>query len=535
MARRTIAQVQAERDLAVRELQSTDRQLRMARENYNRALVTQLSYKAAEPSTVRKDYRKSLGSSDNTLGRDRDKILRFSRNLYMASGVYRGFVRAVVDLVVGTGLVPIGKGRNSPADRLVEKFMEWADAQCDARGMEDFGGFQRLILSALLVDGDIGGALASTGSLDAVQVVESDLIITPPGARFGGSFRGGAKAKPVNQTPNQPTIVDGVELGDFGRPVAYHVAEWDQTGSSVKLAAPTRVPADQMFFLTLRDRASQTRGLPHLVSCLDVLSGIDEMKDAVEVATKVHAHLGVVVKTKTSGQMRSLVESGSETTTNSDGSTRTTNLQRQEPGTFWYLEPDEDIATVQGSQPTGTFDGFCKMLLRLGCGGGGMPVEIAMGDFSDANFSVARMAELYAQNTAAPIRRMIQQRVCCRVFNWWVSRAVLRGEVVASEALAAMDVQWRAPKREWMDPAVEIKAAIDSINANLSTYQDECAKRGIDWEETAQQRAKEKALFKELNIEPPMLPGAKTGGEAAPDGAGGPTPPATEPDDDAED
>jgi capsid protein len=52
----------------------------------------------------------------------------------------------------------------------------------------------------------------------------------------------------------------------------------------------------------------------------------------------------------------------------------------------------------------------------------------------------------------------------------------------------------------WIDPLKEVKADQEAAMANLDTLANLCARRGLDWREVMEQRGREAALAKELEI-----------------------------------
>ncbi|MDH5528278.1 MAG: phage portal protein, partial [Nitrospirota bacterium] len=60
--------------------------------------------------------------------------------------------------------------------------------------------------------------------------------------------------------------------------------------------------------------------------------------------------------------------------------------------------------------------------------------------------------------------------------------------------------KWIGPGRGWVDPVKEAKAADMRIQSGISTYEQECAEQGLDWEEQFEQRAREKQRMEDLGL-----------------------------------
>lgn len=455
-------------------------------------------HKVAETSRLRKDLRAALGSGDYQNWLDREKVMNVSRALDQRSTVYEGFLNRLVDLTIGSGLMPVGN--NPVADLAVDAFNAWAGNSADARKMETFNGLQRHALRAALCDGDILCPLTRDRT---IQLIEADRVVSPAGKRM-------------------PTTdhAEGVDLDVAGAPRAFHIAEYTPGQAGVSTSTTT-VPAEQAVFIACRKRASQTRGMPVLAAGLDRLLGLDQFHDAVDVAAQLQAAMALVVTSKMSqaqlnqlqtGTQSAAVSGDGETTGGSGANTRTMNLLGIEPGAMLFLEPDEDAKGIQGTQPSTTFELYVSCVLRLVAAGLGMPVEVALGDFSKANFSVSRMALTQAQNAVRPLREYFRERFCRRIYEWQVKFLVLTGQIkgVKADDPRLYDVKWLAPARVSIEPLVEANANKLEVENNFTTLRDILEAKGQDYDAVLAQRQKEVRDQAQLGITPPTTPGSQT-------------------------
>jgi capsid protein len=90
-------------------------------------------------------------------------------------------------------------------------------------------------------------------------------------------------------------------------------------------------------------------------------------------------------------------------------------------------------------------------------------------DFARQAFAFDRIADVSAANFAANPRR-------------WLAADLL------------------PPGWEEVDAPKEVGAAIERVQAGLSTLREECANRGRNWRKILLQRAREKALTRELGL-----------------------------------
>ena len=85
----------------------------------------------------------------------------------------------------------------------------------------------------------------------------------------------------------------GVEVGDFGKAVAYHLLgehPGDHEFVNSYSRKHVRVPADQMLHVFLPERAHQTRGVPMLataIGALKMLHGYREAGHSLSTSTPI--------------------------------------------------------------------------------------------------------------------------------------------------------------------------------------------------------------------------------------------------------
>lgn len=502
------------------EIKVLEKRLAVETARAERVVVEALSgmYRAAGDSRLRKDLRAAKGAEDFVLYEERDKVVNVSRALLAQSPVYSAFIDRMIDYTVGTGLTPVGDGKDSPADLAAKLFMDWADNRADARGMDHFGEQQRKMVRELLAFGDIPVIKTINGSgADAeqeLQYIPSALLQNP-----------GSASPRLKPEMNRPRISGGVEMSPNGRPLRYHFASYDASGGSV--SAKTRaVDAKYVMFLAWRLWSHQTRGMPWLTHVLERFLDLNEFVDAVVTAAKLQAALAVLVTTKTPGATQSRLTAGTQSVPGlgSSGSERVQNLGDMKPGQVLVLPQGDDAKSIQGSQPNASFDGFVRGILIMAAGGAGLPLEIAMGDYSKANFSIARMARIAGRQTAQPIRKLIEMKFCRPVLEWRVDWLIARGELDAAKRDEYLMVRWQAPAMVPYDPEAEARAAILEIENNLTTKTAVLADRGLDIDRVLPRRSEEKQMERELDIEPPLTPGAgvasdkSTGGDPQQDG-----------------
>jgi capsid protein len=94
---------------------------------------------------------------------------------------------------------------------------------------------------------------------------------------------------------------------------------------------------------------------------------------------------------------------------------------------------------------------------------------------------------------------------CREVYTEWLISAYLSGELGSIPDFWAnkeryMAHEWISPGWQWIDPVKEVNAAVTSLGSGLTTLSQECASKGLDWQELLQQRAREQEYAQTLGL-----------------------------------
>lgn len=405
------------------------------------------------------------------VGYDRRNMVDRARQIERSNLLAGSLLDRSTEHVVGTGyelkLLSKDSGYNKEGE---EMWREWCENDCDSRGEMSFAELMACYYRSYLRDGDVALLLERNGSL---RIVESDEIASPQ----GGYYR--------------TTQADGVELDRRGRPIAFWVYEPDETPYSDRRRAVNRlrrIPAADMLFLARRYRAGQTRGMTAFNGCFWVLEQIDGVLEAVTTSYRMAASFGLFVKKK----------SPIDGTVNiPDG----TGVQRQainiEPGAVTQLEPDEDIGQVKAEHPAGTFEMHLKVMVRL-CGTRfSLALEHVTLDWTGVNFSNARAGEQEVRN-GTKIKQQKMARTSTHVLDWKFLNFMRERKL--RPRLDGLDHVWRLPARDWLDPVAEAQSEMAAIDYSLMTRTQALARRGLTWEDVAEQLATEQKKLKELGL-----------------------------------
>lgn len=413
------------------------------------------TYPQATPGRMDGPIRSRGASADFTLEMqyDRRKVVDRARELERTNVLAEGLLSRSTEAVVGDGFkLQVDSGDELFDKEVEERWLAWCE-MADYREILSFSEILGNAFRSKMRDGDLGLVMMADGTL---RTVEADEIASPQGGH------------------TRPSDVDGVELDNSGRPIAYHVFNWDPNvlWSDRRQAIPrlVRIPAEQMIFIARRLRAGQTRGVSAFTALFWILEQIDDLEEAVTVAARMAACIGIVIKSN--GPTLNL-------NAGTDGGGTRRQQMRLEPGMAKHLEPGEDIEQITPTHPSANLNDHVRNLIRFAGIPFGLPLEMILRDFTTSNYSNTRAALLQAWHTWERQQSELK-RVCTRVFRWKFENWFPGVECPKHD--------WRAPGWAWIDPVAEVQATMLAIDSGLDTVQDALARQGKDFHEMLEKR-----------------------------------------------
>lgn len=467
------------------------------------------SYRGAEKNRLRGDWNPISGSADADLLRDLPTLRQRSRDLNRNDAHASAITGTVVANVVGTGLRPQSRPdadalKINPDDattfaRLAERaWRRWCPT-ADSQNRMDFYAIQALVKRQILENGEvfilplmIKDEPARRYRL-ALEIIEADRVSTP-----------------IGQFAN-PNIRDGVELGDRGQPIAYHIrkrhpgdAGLGQSGIAgqqewIRYPAFNAAGRKNVLHLYAVKRPGQTRGEPYFAPVLAAFKDLGDFMEAEIVAARVAACFTAFIT-------KADPEQGFQgSPTNVVGQ----RIEELEPGMVAHLGVGESVTFGDPKRPSGTFEPFVLAVLRSIGASLGLPLELVLKDFSRTNYSGARAAILEARRFFKSDQTTLASQLCQPCWEWVLEEAWLREDVPAVDLFGEqredwMRVSWIAPGWGWVDPVKEVESSKLAIEAGLSTLADECGAQGRDWEDVMVQRKREEDRRKELGLAAPV-------------------------------
>lgn len=459
-----------------------------------------LAYEAATFS--RTNPVQTSGSADSELLPDLQKLRDVSRTMVRDDAHAAAALGILEEAIVGAGIRPQSAATPEATGMSDEdcaawraaceaEWHRWAVTDADATKRGTFYDLQALALRCMVVDGEaIGHAVIGGDGLIACELIDADRLQSP-GFVDKDRLRG------------------GVELGNFGEAVAYHVLPGhpDETLLGARYTVqPIRIEAESngvsiVQHVFRRLRPGQTRGVPWLSASAQYLQHLHHYLNSELIAARAASNYALFIKRNVSTVDQDIFPvQASETGTQQDYH------EFLEPGTIEYLNEGEEPVAFNPNRPGSAFTPFVERMLRAISSSIGLSYEVVAKDFGRMNLSSARAMMRECQRGFDLHRARLN-----RQWNapWWanvIRMAVAAGRIEApagflDDPTPFLAARWVAPSYGMVDPQSDVAAARASIDANLSTPYEEAAKYGADAEQILLSRARFLARAAEIERE----------------------------------
>lgn len=462
-------------------------------------------YKSHGASTIKKSL---LGWISRAAGPDDDivdnieKLRERSRDLFMGGApIATGALKTIRTNVIGPGLrlnaqidaefVGLTPDQADEWERNTEReFALWAESKtCDASLANNFYQLQALAFLSQMMSGDafaILPVIPRSGSVYDLRVylLEADRVCNP-----------------TTIAPSQK-ILGGVEVGDYGEPVAYHIAQKHPGDSRTMknewkrvLAYGSKTGRRNVIHLMDHERPEQRRGVPILAPVVEQLKQLGRYTDAELMAAVVTGMLTVFIESE--NPQNSLGESGGipyldQINPEDEDSYELGN------GAIVGLAPGEKANTVNPLRPNTAFDGFVVSICRQIGVALELPFELLIKHFT-ASYSASRAALLEAHKFFRMRRAFIGSDFCQPIYDEWLFEAVAKERIYAPGFLedpairkAYSSAEWYGPSFGVLDPTKEVAAAKIRVEEGFSTREKETAElSGLSYDYVLSKRVRE--------------------------------------------
>lgn len=426
----------------------------------------------------------------------RSEMLRKARYFEANSPLVQRLADIWEQYVVGSnGLIFLPDSSDDAWNEAARQWLEEWQQFPDLLSLQNWATLQSMVARSWFVDGEVF-LLKTRGNappyFPRVQVIESHRVGTPPDmAAIEGR-----------------SIVDGVQIDTHGRPTHYHV----QTGfDSERYEA---IPAANMVHVFEPVRPGMYRGLTHLYAVMNTLHDLDDLAKLEMQAAKDAAKTTEVIKTPSGEAPDDAHEFLRDETSEAGAANPLFAYYKQVFGASTkILKVGDEYEQHVSQRPSVAQQWYWKYLAEQVClGSAGVPLVMVYPDSLQGTVyrGVLDMAAVTFRS-----RSTVMATALSSVVRYALDSASRFDRRIGNKPPDWYKLVCRPPRSPNVDVGRNSTAMLAELEANTRTLQDIYAETGDDWKQKLRQRAKEKALIKELGLEPsetlPAMPSAAAG------------------------
>lgn len=301
----------------------------------------------------------------------------------------------------------------------------------------------------------------------------------------------------------------GVELhGDWKFPVAYWLLAnhpGDYFYGNQYATRRIRVPVEEIIHPFVAKRIEQTRGIPAMVAAMLRLQMLGGYIEAELVAARCGAQkMGFLEKEIPDSVADQYFDPEQKSA-----------LINGAPGEIEELPMGVKFKEWDPQHPNANMPGFNKEMLRGYGAGCGVSYTALANDIENVNYSSIRAGLLEEREVWKSLQTFFISDVKREIFRPWLEQALLTGavdlpfsrfdEFVDHDAVIFKGRRW-----PWVDPAKDVAAAKEAVDAGFTTLSEVISDRGLDFEEVTAERKREKELLEASGLgEPKPEPAAE--------------------------
>jgi lambda family phage portal protein len=436
-----------------------------------------------------------------------DTMRNKSRTLAENNGIVRRYLNMCRNNIVGSegvrfkpviylkdGETPDIKAQNA----ITTAWKKWcARGVCEIAGRQSFKDLQRGLIYDAMRDGEflikkITGAAAGNAFGYALQRIDPRRLDT-------------THDTPCNEYGN--AVVMGVEVNDYGRPVAYYILQSSSIYGSATLETK-RIPADEIIHGFVPDEfVETTRGVPSLYPVLNHLKDMGEYNTAALLNAKAGAkRLGFFIRTEEGAPADNAgLATGAET--GEDGNQQlvidTDDLYAQS------LDYGLDFKDVSTRYPDGQYGQFIKTHGEWIAAGLNVSYNTLFNDLEGVNYSSIRQGVLDEREAWKTLQDWFINAFHEEIFGDWLRYALLYGQIVSStgKAFTPADMErlkghaWHARRWGWVDPLKDAQAQVLLLQSKLTSRTRIAADAGNEIEDVFSEIEQERDVAKEYGID----------------------------------
>lgn len=289
----------------------------------------------------------------------------------------------------------------------------------------------------------------------------------------------------LNDDRGAVRIVNGIEMDERGRTLAYHVLRGSKNNRQRE-----RIPASEIIHGYIPSQVGQHRGLTEWASVMVPLRMLHGYEEAEVVAARTAAAKMGFIKWVNPDDF------------DAEAAAEPVEMEAN-PGSIAQLPPGAEFQSWDPTHPTNAFGDFVKSILRKISTGFRVSYNALANDLEGVNYSSIRSGLLIERDHWRSEQRWWIDTFLRPVYERWLEQAVLASAVkVDSRSFAKLlEAKWRPRGWQWVDPLKDVQASIAAVQSGLGSRQDALGEKGLDFEDVCEALAEEKAIAEQYGIE----------------------------------
>jgi lambda family phage portal protein len=425
------------------------------------------NYDAASLGRRTKNWRTPLTDANTEIKSAHAQLRTRAHDLARNNPYTSKAVSTIVNNVVGTGIRPAFSGKDTIP--LKKAFDDWAkNKKADYTNIKNFYGLQRLICRAMAEGGEC-------------------FIVK--------------KINKKNKHPLELMVLEAEYLYDLDPYQTFNDGSYQEQGITFKNGKRTKykfyknhpngiyntldtieVDAKDVIHCFVQERPGQIRGVPFGVSAFIRTRDFDDYEAAQLMRLKIAACFSVFVTDSSAASFMTGNQAAIDL------------VSEVQPGMVEYLPPGKSVSFAS-PPPADGYDIYSRKVQEGIAAGFKVPYIAMTGDFSNVNYSSARMAYM----DFLPEIEMLQQDIlipmCVDVIDWFIELIALKGVNISD-----YNVEWTTPRRAMIDPTKEIPAYTTAVRSGMMSLSESIRQMGYDPELVFNEIAEDNKVLDKLGL-----------------------------------
>lgn len=304
-------------------------------------------------------------------------------------------------------------------------------------------------------------------------------------------FEGKTVATPTKLASDE-SVVDGVRLDPYGRPVAYFVGKEKRDGT---IADFREVSADHIIHVFEPSRPGQVRGLPFIYPVISILHDLEDLQILEMKAARQAARIAIKKKIG-SGEVdvEQLLRSGGTVESTSDPD-RVRYYHESIGGEELILKHGDEVEQFRSDRPSVVTMDAWRMMKADACAGVGIPYVLV---FPDSMQGTVYRGSLDMASAWFQARHLVLADAFARVYEYVIG--VKKSSVLSGAPKDCGLVKIHPPKSPNVDVGRNSQALLSEVAAGIKSPQAVIGADGRDWRVVYQECADAQAFAKELGL-----------------------------------